>query len=182
MKANECLNSAKIFWYLGIVGSGFLIYSGCQYGSLEQLFIILRPVVFMTEKALGISFYYEPGIGFINSELYTVINRTCSGVGFWVTSLCMLGFSFVPQTKNIFKGIYFLFSFLVRTYFMTIVANTSRVIMAIRFLQLAFKSQGSLERLIHQAIGILVYGVYLCITYFIVLKLFRKEDNYEKTI
>lgn len=182
MEENKYLNNTKVFWYLGVIGSGLLIYSAYQYGSLEQLLIILRPVVFMTEKALGISFYYEPGIGFINTELYTVINRTCSGAGFWITSLCMLGFSFVPQTKNIFKGMYLFLSFLVLTYLITVAANTSRVIMAIRFLQLTSKSLGSLERLIHQAIGILVYGVYLCITYFIFLKLFRKEGKYEKII
>ena len=172
------------FWaiYWGISATAIGIHILYQYGSLENLLFMIRPVAFMLEKALGIIFYYEPDVGFVSEQVRVVINKSCAGTTFWIMSFCMLTFSFVPRIKGGWKRFIWFLIFLGLSYILTLFANMSRIITAIGILNLKFNKSDLLERLLHQSIGVLVYCTYLWIIYAIFSKLIRKEENNEKFI
>lgn len=168
--------------YLCIIGVSLSLYARLQYGSLEDLFFIIKPVVFIVEKATGIKFYYNQSLGFVNQQGNVVINQACAGIRFWMAALSMLGFSFVSKIRGLKKQWMMVLAFILFSYIITVFANASRIIGAIWVLDFSIGKGPSAERLLHQSIGVLFYWTYLLITYGIFSRLFRKEGDYEKII
>jgi exosortase K len=177
---NKLAGNGLLYVCLATAALGIHMLYRC--GTVQQLLFILKPVTFIVTKALGMTFHFEPEIGFYNQEAYIVINKTCAGTSFWMTVFCMLGFAILPRIKDIFKKAASFFAILVLSYGMTIIANASRIVVAIKVLELGISPTGASERLIHQSIGVLVYCCYLWIIYIIFSKWMRKEGDYEKII
>ncbi|WP_069999606.1 exosortase K [Cellulosilyticum sp. I15G10I2] len=169
-------------WYAYIAAALLILYGFYQYGSLEHLMIILKPVTFIVEKALGISFAYITDIGFVSEQVNVVINKNCSGVMFWMIVFLMLGFSFIPRDHGSLKLFISFISLLLFSYGITIAANASRIIIAINVLAFNEGQTVAAGRLLHQSIGILVYCTYLWMIYVIFLNLTKKEVDDEKAI
>lgn len=168
--------------YVCLATAALGIHMLYRYGTVQQLLFILKPVTFIVTKALGMIFYFEPEIGFYNQEAYIVINKTCAGTSFWMTAFCMVGFLILPRIKGICKKIASFFAILLFSYGVAIIANASRIIVAIKVLDLGISPAGASERLIHQSIGVLIYCCYLWIIYIIFSKWVREEGDYEKII
>ncbi len=155
-----------------------------QYGDLELLLFILKPVASITETFLGIEFQYISGkVGFINKNLEIQITKECSGVNFLTITILMLIFSFIHRIRNKKYKLLISCYFLIASYIVTILANASRIIGTIFIMNTGLFTDIKMERLMHQSIGVLVYFIYLILVYFIGDRITKRMgDKNESTI
>lgn len=137
------------------------------------ILFIIKPITFLVSIFYDTSFIYKDDVGFISQELAIIIGKECSGIKFFTTLFLMLLFSFIPKIEGIKKKTASFFCFLIVTYIVTILANTSRIIGSIWILQLNLFSNEKQIRLMHQSIGVTFYFTYLVLVFIIVSKYFR---------
>lgn len=165
----------NFFFYMFIILIALCIKMIGQYGAFEWLLYILKPVKSVVEMFLGVCFEYCEGIGFVNNDLKVNIGRGCSGINFFIMVFLMISFSFIPKIKNI-KKLPTILICLIASFFITIIANSSRIIGVI-FIMNSLLLDIRYERLMHQSIGVVFYFTYLITIYYLSTKFFRKGDE-----
>ena len=182
-KIKETIRQNFVFYMLGLlvlVGMKFF-YSGA---GCDQLKWLLAPTAKWVEVLSGLSFFYEPGAGYVNHGLRISIAPSCSGFRFMTIVFAMLSFSFLHRTgrsgkdgagafsesvKNHLKKGGWLLSSLLLSCVLTVLVNGLRIIAALYLpdflgradLPLAFLTPDRL----HTLIGILVYFMALLAIY-----------------
>ncbi|QXM05300.1 exosortase K [Crassaminicella indica] len=164
-----------MFVYIWIIFIAACIKMIFKYGDFQYILFILKPVTKIVELVLGVAFKYYEGIGFINADFKIHISRGCSGINFFIMVFLMISFSFLFKIRNKNKSLVALIFFIV-AYFITIIANASRIIVAFLIMNtITFNMK--YERLMHQSIGVVFYFSYLIITYYLFSKIFQKGDE-----
>ncbi len=149
-----------------------------KYGVIEDLLFILKPVMYIVEKFSAIKFnYLSGGFGFINKDLGIQIVKECSGVNFFIISITMLIFSFVHKIESRKYKLVLSSFFLIISYIATILANASRIIGTVFIMNTGLLTNGRVEGLVHQSIGVVVYFIYLVIVYYIASRLIVKVGD-----
>ena len=105
---------------------------------------------------------------------------TCSGATFWMICFSMLSFFILSKIKKIKDKYLFIIGSFALSYFLTLVANVSRIIMAIQLLRFKVSQTPQIERILHQWVGVLVYCVYLWGIYIVCLKLIKGGEENEE--
>jgi exosortase K len=135
----------------------------------------LYPTTKIVELFTGMQFIFDPSIGYIAINDIIVISKECSGVNFFVISLCMITFSFMRYIRK--RKLAAFFGFLTATWMVTFGVNASRIIIAIALRDL--NSSGIIPDIswMHQAEGITVYFSFLVLYYLLIRSIFLKRRD-----
>lgn len=179
-KLKEIVQKNSIYYLMGILSLLFLKLFYAK-ASCEALRWILGPTARFVTLMTGISFSYEPGMGYVNHSLKYVIAPSCSGVRFLIILIAMLIFSFVHRAK---KGFLWTVLSLPASYVLTVLVNVLRIILSIYiplFLgQTGFYSSYLTQDTLHTAIGTATYFASLLVIYHLTDAYFVKPSGKQK--
>lgn len=135
----------------------------------EDLAWIIGPTALLTEIFSGLSFSHEPGFGWVDARHQVVIAPVCAGVNFLIISFCMSSFQILRRNGASFQG---LLNTLViaglAAYLTTIIANTTRIILAITMFGLDPLAGWLTPDMVHRVVGVAVYYLFLCFFSFVI--------------
>lgn len=141
----------------------------------SSLAFLLNPTSFSIELVTGSNSVFIPERGFFHKDLNILIDKSCSGFNFWM--LCFTLFSFMIIQSRLFKMKFFILpTILFITYLLTLLTNTSRILIAIQ-MQTSLSALSS--KTTHEAQGSFVY-VFFFILFYLILHFIFLKDSYEK--
>jgi len=135
--------------------------------SANQLRWILAPTTACVELVSGISFEFESHAGYMSEDRSFLIANSCAGVNFLITAFLMLSGRKLLSDRS--KGIAwgFIPASVVIAYLVTLVANTTRIAIALRVQRMPAEI-GWLDRnQIHRFEGIFIYFGFLLLLFVI---------------
>ena len=139
-----------------------LFYSTANVNELRW---ILAPTAALVELFTGTSFAFEPYAGYMSEDRSFLIASSCAGVNFLITAFLMLSGRRLLSARSGHRGWAFIPTTVVVAYLVTLLANTTRICLAL-WLQPA---QGVVSRLdpdqVHRFEGIVVYFIFLVLLF-----------------
>ena len=135
-----------------------------SYAGNDMVLFMLKPVSKIIEIFANQSASYTSEIGFYFQDLNIVIDKSCSGINFWLISFMLFMFSVLKNTKTTFQnGISFPIAFAI-TYLLTLFANVSRILISI----VIEKNTSFNYEWLHKAQGIFIYLTVLILFHFLI--------------
>ena len=127
----------------------------------DELRWILAPTTVLVELLSGKSFEFESLAGYMSSDHSFVIAAPCAGVNFLITSFVMLGLT--RLWRNRFQGLSWRFIPVTAAmaYVTTLIANTTRIWIALHPVKLSWLTGNQMHRLE----GIVVYFGFLLLLF-----------------
>ena len=152
-----------------------LFYANCQ---TEDLKLFLKPVSMVVSFFTGARYQYSAEMGYFFPALQISIERSCSGVNFFVMAFCMVSISVLPFYKTAVRKFIALTGFAFGAFLFTILANSSRIIIAINSLRWSeiFYTLGTDKMHLYQ--GSFIYIFFLILFYFLALYSNRKITQF----
>ncbi len=117
--------------------------------------------------------------GFFFPELNILIEKSCSGFNFALLLFAMLFFLSINRLDNLRRKIYRLPILLITSYFLTIIANTSRIYLAL-FMGPGLESLGLASGNVHDALGVCSNFIFLIIIYLLAERFLQSKLIHEK--
>lgn len=153
--------------YILVMAILMFLKLGYTLASNNDLLFLLFPLQKIVGWATASTSFYLKDKGFYFLPLSIAIDKSCAGFNFWLIASGMLSFlSLHYNTIRVSKVLAIAVSFAV-AYLLTIMANASRILLAI---QMKFNSPSFLkinQHLLHEAIGIVTYVCFLALCYLI---------------
>src|SRR6476661_7315471 len=131
----------------------------------DDLLWILRPTTTLVELLSGQHFEFESYAGYMSSDRRFVIAVPCAGVNFLITAFLMLALRRLWRER--FRGIrwrYIPFAG-VLAYLVTLIANTTRIWLALELRARAVAISGLTNNQLHRLEGIVVYFTFLLLLF-----------------
>jgi len=149
-----------------------------SYATNDSLFFILKPLSSIVSFLISSDFIYINESGFYFENLNITIDKSCSGINFWIISFVVFSFSFLRLARSNFKKFLSIPILLVLTFIFTLFANTSRILTSI-----IISKQTNLDYpWLHQAEGIFIYLSLLILVYTILNHSRFKLNNYDEKL
>lgn len=145
--------------------------------SADQLRWILAPTATLVELVTGASFTFESRAGYLNSDRTFLIATSCAGVNFLITAFLMLSMKKLlnNRSKNVSWG--FIPTAAVIAYLVTIVANTTRISIALRMQRMPAEIEWLNPSQLHRLEGIFVYFGFLLLLFVVSEKIESKKTS-----
>jgi len=141
-----------------------LFYADCQ---TEDLKIFLKPVSMAVSFFTGASYQFSAEVGYLFPSLNISIEKSCSGLNFFVMAFCMVSISTLPFYKTVFRKFLAVAGFTLAAFLFTILANSSRIIIAINSLRWSEFSELLGTDKMHLYQGSFIYVFFLILFYFL---------------
>ena len=139
-----------------------LFYSTANANELRW---ILAPTAVCVELISGESFEFEPYAGYLSEDRSFLIASSCAGVNFLITAFLMLSARRLLNTRSKRSGWAFIPAAAAMAYLATLVANTTRIVLALRLTSIAGADSWLAPDQIHRLEGILIYFSFLLILF-----------------
>lgn len=97
----------------------------------EDLGWILAPTAWAAGAALGGTFSFEPGYGYVSRPLGLALVPACAGVNFLIAALGSLLWAFAPSFRGAGGRCLLVAGSLAAAYVATVAANTSRIVVGV---------------------------------------------------
>jgi exosortase K len=165
----------NIPYYLIAIGLFVLLKFWIGTFDNNQLIFLLIPTDKIFELVTGTQSEYNSEIGFFYDKLNIVIDKSCSGYNFLLLCFVMLYFQLVKYAKQFKFKLVLLFGSLSIAYFLTILINSSRIIISVVFQNVKFDFWDFEPHILHESIGVLTYLSFLLITYYSTEKILNKR-------
>ena len=133
--------------------------------TVDDLQWFIAPVASLVELFNGLNFHWIAGEGYYASAADVLINRDCSGTNFFIISLALVGF--VALTSSRFERWKLLVASPALAFAATILANASRITVALHWREAFSPSFLPAGFDMHEAIGIATYLTCLIGLYFL---------------
>lgn len=143
--------------YLMILGLALGIKRYYSHAGSDELRWILAPVAYIVDLCSDLAFTYEPASGFIDRVQGIIIAPGCSGINFLIITLCMTAYLTLARFPPKSGRLAWLGFSMATAYIFTIVANTTRIAIAIGLYQLDIYGGWLTPARVHRLAGILVY-------------------------
>jgi len=169
----------KLTWSAQLVLVGLCALALKSYYSTataDDLIWILRPTTALVELLSGQHFEFESYAGYMSSDRRFVIAVPCAGVNFLITAFLMLALRRLWRER--FRGIcwrYIPFAG-VLAYLVTLIANTTRIWLALELRARAVAISGLTNNQLHRVEGIVVYFTFLLLL-FVLLERFESTQR-----
>jgi exosortase K len=133
--------------------------------SANQLRWILAPTTACVELVSGTSFEFESYAGYISEDRSFLIATSCAGVNFLITAFLMLAMRKLlsDRSKNVAWG--FIPASALIAYLVTLVANTTRIAIALRLQRMPAEVGWLNPNQIHRFEGIFIYFGFLLLLF-----------------
>lgn len=167
----------KVLYQLSAIGLFVLLKFGYIQADTVDLTFLLGPTDAVISLVTASPSIVRPDSGYFHPSLNVLIDKSCSGFNFWILSFLLLSFLAIKYFDDKKPLLLIIPSALFCSYFLTLFANSSRIIIT-----LLFKSKFSNVPLthsgwFHEALGVFVYFFCLITTYllaeFLLLKTIR---------
>jgi exosortase K len=156
-----------------LIAAGLKTYY--SYANVDDLGWVLSPTTFLVELVSGETFTFESNAGYMSSDYSFLIAASCAGINFLITAFVML--SLVELWKNSNVIIWKLIPVTLGiAYVSTIVANTVRIVVALRLHRMGPEMIWVNPEQLHRFEGIFVYFGFLLFL-FIVCEGLHREDS-----
>jgi exosortase K len=131
----------------------------------DELRWILAPTSSLVELLSGRSFAFESHTGYMSSDHRFVIAVPCAGVNFLITAFLMLGLRRLWRDR--LQGVSWTFLPITAAlaYIATLIANTTRICVALEIQRRSFEIDGLSGNQLHRLEGILVYFGFLLLLF-----------------
>ena len=139
-----------------------LFYSTANANELRW---ILAPTAACVELISGASFEFESYAGYINEDRTFLIANSCAGVNFLITAFLMLSAIRLLNTRSKGGGWAFIPATAAIAYLATIVANTTRIVLALGLRNASEADRWLAPDQLHRLEGILIYFSFLLILF-----------------
>src|SRR5690349_1997 len=166
-----CMNRAKmtgIIWGAQLVVvllCALALKSYYSTASADELRWILAPTTTLVEMLSGRSFVFESHTGYMSSDHMFVIAVPCAGVNFLMTAFLMLGLRRLWRARLQTVGWSFLPVTVVLAYVATVVANTTRICVALETQRRGVEVDWLNGNQLHRLEGIVIYFGFLLLLF-----------------
>jgi len=131
----------------------------------DELLWILAPTTSLVELLSGRSFAFESYTGYVSSDHRFVIAVPCAGVNFLITAFLMLGLRHLWRDQFQTVSWTFLPVTSVLAYVATLIANTTRITIALEMQRRSVDVDGLSGNQLHRLEGIVVYFGFLLLLF-----------------
>lgn len=147
----------------------------------DDLLWILTPTTALVELLSGKSFAFESYAGYMSSDHRFVIAVPCAGVNFMITAFLMLALRRLWRERFQAVSWFFLPSAVLLAYVATLLANTTRIWLALEMQAQSVAVAGFTNNQLHRLEGIAVYFVFLMLL-FLLTEVFEttKPQNFAR--
>jgi exosortase K len=135
--------------------------------TVNELRWILAPTAWFVELLSGKSFEFESYTGYMSSDHTFVIAAPCAGVNFLITAFLMLGLTRLWRDRSAVIRWYLIPSIAAMAFVATLIANTSRIWLALNDVRISWLSANQQHRLE----GIVVYFGFLVLLFLVTERL-----------
>ena len=142
--------------------------------NVNELRWILAPTTVLVELVSGSSFKFESYAGYINREHSFIIAASCAGVNFLLTAFLMLSLGRLWRDRPRNVSWRFIPAAFVVAYLTTLVANTVRIVTALRLREISSGIGWLDANQLHRMEGIFVYFGFLLLLYMVSEKMNRE--------
>jgi len=153
---------AQILVVLAVVFFTKLYYSTA---SANQLRWILAPTTACVELVSGVPFEFESNAGYISADRTFLIATSCAGVNFLITAFLLLSLSRLLRDRPISCSWGFIATSALSAYLVTLIANSTRIAVALRFGRMPADLDGMSPDQLHRFEGIFVYFGFLILLF-----------------
>ncbi len=171
-KNNYDIKSKKTFIFLFLFFCiGFTFKWVFTNLDVEYSVWLLKPTTLWVEQITGLDFDFIKKEGYVCTQILpiTVIDKSCSGLNFWLMALLLGAFVLHKKSITLLHFFYYFIAVFALAWLITIIANTGRIIISIKVLPL-FTDYISYAQS-HLLLGIFVY-VTMLILYYLGLNFF----------
>ena len=167
----------QTLWFF-FIGTLCLVMKAWHMGSThENLLFMLGPLNFLLEISHASQGFFDPEIGYQHPALNIVIDKSCSGFNFWIISFAAISSLKLKSGQVPFPGALGIMCFMLLSYLITLLANYSRITVAIQSLHLADRLPWLGSDWFHQASGSFTYLCCLLLAYFFLDQRFNKTAH-----
>ncbi|MBD3345655.1 MAG: exosortase K [Chitinivibrionales bacterium] len=164
----------RVFQIVIVIGICGLLKHHYSTASPDQLRWILCPTAFATEMITGENFTFVRNEGYVSSDRFLVIAKSCAGVNFMILAIILIALAHVISAGKERNGIYKMIGAVMAGYAVTIIVNTMRIAGAIHLYSLPIYGGVVTPAAVHRLEGILVYFVALRVLYGVSLRIGKK--------
>ncbi|MCD2426156.1 exosortase K [Niabella pedocola] len=171
--------SIKQKMLLTVAGSLILILLKLllRQSDADDLYFLLAPVSAIIEATGNYHAQFISGAGFFFRDLHVIINKSCSGATFMLTALLPAGYLLLSYSRNV-KSFFKTFPIaLLFVYFLTILANTTRILTAIKLGGTSFLMGHIAPEKLHELLGMITYLFYLISAFLLTEKLLQLKSR-----
>nr|WP_321224813.1 exosortase K [uncultured Psychroserpens sp.] len=137
----------------------------------EMLQFMLKPISLLITFITNNEAVYDFNDGYFHRNLNIIIDKSCSGINFWLIGFMVCVLSLISkQNTHLKKIIAFPLAFIL-SYILTLFANTSRILTSI-FIE---NNTSISYSWLHQAQGVFIYLFFLIIFYLLINYLLSKS-------
>lgn len=178
-----CMNDRRtLFLLIFTAAFAMLMKIGYTFLGVHELNFLLRPVASVVGLITGSPVVHLPGKGYLLPQAGILIDRSCSGMHFWIVCFVVLMMPALKHRLSAGRSLLFLFGTLAGSYVLTIFANSARIRFAVFSQQAGDLMLGVRpHHRIHEASGVLVYLFFLILFYLAVDYLLNKYATHENT-
>lgn len=156
----------------------------CREADSDGLLWLLAPIAWWVRSISGITFSYEPGIGYVSHALQFILAPSCAGSQFMIICVVTLTVSFVHRMGTWKRGLGWTGFSLGISYLYTILVNGIRILLSIRIPQMlertSFCEKWISPEQLHTLIGTTIYFTALLFIFFLADAFTRQIADAEK--
>ena len=160
----------RIALWVVVLLCAFALKQYYSRASANQLLWILAPTTELVELVSGTSFEFESYAGYISSDRSFLIAPSCAGVNFLIAAFLMLSARKLLRDESPGTAWRFIPAAALIAYLVTLVANTVRIVIALRLGRLP-EIRGLNPYQLHRVEGIFVYFGFLLLLFVVSEKL-----------
>jgi len=138
-----------------------LIFVGCKLyfplANFAFFTFLLWPVAQITGTVIGLPMDYLPGTGYYFSNYNVLIDKSCSGYNFLLLSFMIFVFFLTLKLKTRIPAFWTISISLFLSYVLTLLANTSRILISMLFTKNSFFFEWVDSRILHESIGVFCF-------------------------
>lgn len=149
-----------------------------HYCDTNDLMFMLMPVCFLVKIYTGSNYVYVVDKGFYFENLNMIVNKSCSGINFWMISFFVFAYLIIIRIKEYKNKKLIVLGIFLGTYLFSVLINSFRIYTSVliqNYFRFVFIHN---LKIIHEATGIIIYLFFLGLTYYILDKKLLK-DHYE---
>ena len=160
----------------------FLIFIGIKYfftllGN-DDIVFILKPVVKIISFMKNSSYEFISGSGYYFPDFDIIVNKSCSGYTFFSLCLSLSVYQLISKADSLIRILISVVSAIIIAYFVTILANSSRILFSLYF---HFNNEFfPFSKSLHYAEGVFIYLFFLISVYIIIEIILKKRFTNDK--
>ena len=162
--AGKTFGSANFIFYVAAAGMAAAMKIFYITAGTGQLQFMLKPVSQIVSLFYNTDFFFDSSLGYVGHQLGIAISKSCSGVNYMIIVFLVLVFSYIHYFKTVKSKIIYFAAAFPAAYLITILANTSRIILSIKVLDMGWLYHPFGEEAVHLATGIVTFAGFLILS------------------